>query len=254
MRRPLSALAALSLITTISMNGQNFSQEAIPRDQGTVVAPSWGTSSESAIVIGAANFDRTIAFGGQSNLTGNFERYCNVANCNAASSVQLPNGALITAFAVDACDTSATHVVDFTLWRRSVTGTKTQIGGLGTTGTTQTPGCATFIQPLTTPEPVNNQQNSYVAEVVMTVSTGSEARFGAFRVHYRLQVSPPPGSATFTDVPTNHPFFQFIEALAASGITSGCSASPPQYCPDATLTRGQMAVFLARALGLHFPN
>jgi hypothetical protein len=67
---------------------------------------------------------------------------------------------------------------------------------------------------------------------------------------HTLPVSPAPAQATFNDVPTDHPFFQFIEALSASGITAGCQASPPLYCPDATLTRGQMAVFLAKALGL----
>ena len=70
------------------------------------------------------------------------------------------------------------------------------------------------------------------------------------RVFYRLQVSPPPAVATFSDVPTSHPFFQFIEALARSGITSGCGGG--NFCPDAPLTRGQMAVFLSLGLGLHF--
>jgi hypothetical protein len=42
--------------------------------------------------------------------------------------------------------------------------------------------------------------------------------------------------------------------LAASGITAGCNASPAQFCPDAPITRAQMETFLARALGLHFPN
>jgi hypothetical protein len=51
-------------------------------------------------------------------------------------------------------------------------------------------------------------------------------------------------------VPTTHPFFQFVEALVASGITAGCGGG--NYCPDAALTRGQMAVFLSKALGLHF--
>jgi hypothetical protein len=45
--------------------------------------------------------------------------------------------------------------------------------------------------------------------------------------------------------------FEFdIEALAAAGITAGCN--PPandRFCPDAGVTRGQMAAFLARALG-----
>jgi hypothetical protein len=71
-------------------------------------------------------------------------------------------------------------------------------------------------------------------------------------VGYVLQVSPPPAKADFNDVPTTHPFFRFIEALYASGITAGCKTSPPLYCPDAPLTRGQMAVFLATALGLQW--
>jgi beta-N-acetylhexosaminidase len=56
--------------------------------------------------------------------------------------------------------------------------------------------------------------------------------------------------ATFSDVPTGHPFFRFIEALARSGITSGCGGG--NFCPDAPLTRGQIAVFLSLGLGLHF--
>jgi len=42
------------------------------------------------------------------------------------------------------------------------------------------------------------------------------------------------------------------EALYAAGITGGCGNF--NYCPDAPLTRGQMAVFLAKALGLHWPG
>jgi hypothetical protein len=30
--------------------------------------------------------------------------------------------------------------------------------------------------------------------------------------------------------------------------------TPPLYCPDNPVTRGQMAVFLATALGLHWKN
>ena len=80
---------------------------------------------------------------------------------------------------------------------------------------------------------------------------GTEMRLRGARILFRRQISPAPGSATFGDVPTGHPFFQFVEALAASGITAGCGSG--NYCPDAPLTRGQMAVFLAKALGLHWP-
>ncbi|MEA2003208.1 MAG: PQQ-dependent sugar dehydrogenase [Actinomycetota bacterium] len=59
----------------------------------------------------------------------------------------------------------------------------------------------------------------------------------------------PPGG-TFTDDDGNvHE--GFIEAIAADGITKGCN--PPVndlYCPDGQVTRGQMAAFLVRALGL----
>jgi hypothetical protein len=78
--------------------------------------------------------------------------------------------------------------------------------------------------------------------------------FGWVEVWWKRSVSPPPASPSFDDVPTSHPFFQFVEALKASGITGGCSASPPLYCPDNPLTRGQMAVFLSKALGLHWPG
>jgi S-layer homology domain len=71
------------------------------------------------------------------------------------------------------------------------------------------------------------------------------------RLNWIRQVSPAPLEASFGDVPTNHPFFQFVEALAASGITAGCGSG--NYCPEAPLTRGQMAAFLAKALGLHWP-
>jgi streptogramin lyase len=54
-------------------------------------------------------------------------------------------------------------------------------------------------------------------------------------------------STTFADVPATHPYLTWIEALVAAGITGGCSTSPPQFCPDALVTRAQMAVFLLRA-------
>ncbi len=71
------------------------------------------------------------------------------------------------------------------------------------------------------------------------------------RLRWHRQVSPAPAVASFGDVSTNHPFFQFVEALADSGITAGCGSG--NYCPDLPLTRGQMAVFLSKALGLHWP-
>lgn len=52
----------------------------------------------------------------------------------------------------------------------------------------------------------------------------------------------------FEDVPATHPFFKHIQKMKELGLTSGCSAKPVLYCPDAPVTRGQMAVFIVRAL------
>lgn len=54
---------------------------------------------------------------------------------------------------------------------------------------------------------------------------------------------------TFSDVSAQYWAWNFIERLYAAGITGGCSLSPLQYCPEATVTRAQMAVFLER--GIH---
>ena len=60
----------------------------------------------------------------------------------------------------------------------------------------------------------------------------------------------PTGSpGTFSDV-GDSPFASDIAWLASIGITKGCN--PPandRFCPDASVTRGQMAAFLHRALG-----
>lgn len=87
---------------------------------------------------------------------------------------------------------------------------------------------------------------AYRVEVAANVNLG----FGGVRITWKRDVSPPPVTPTFADVPAIAPAWQHIEALAASSITSGCGNG--NYCPDATLTRRQMAVFLAKALGLHW--
>lgn len=55
------------------------------------------------------------------------------------------------------------------------------------------------------------------------------------------------GSATFSDI-AGSPFRADIEWLAESGISGGCGSG--RFCPDAAVTREQMASFLVRALGL----
>ncbi len=73
--------------------------------------------------------------------------------------------------------------------------------------------------------------------------------WSSVEVWWHRTVSPPPGTATFTDVPTSHPFFQFVEALHASGIAGGYPDG--RFGVNDPITHGQMAVFLSTALGLH---
>ena len=54
-------------------------------------------------------------------------------------------------------------------------------------------------------------------------------------------------NGTFTDDDGNR-HEPYIEAIAAAGITTGCTAT--HYCPSDTVTRAQMASFLARAFTL----
>jgi uncharacterized repeat protein (TIGR03803 family) len=58
---------------------------------------------------------------------------------------------------------------------------------------------------------------------------------------------PPDCTQVFDDVPCPGQFTNWIEQLAAENITAGCQTDPPLYCPDAPVTRGQMAAFLERA-------
>ena len=39
-----------------------------------------------------------------------------------------------------------------------------------------------------------------------------------------------------------------MEGIRAAGVTTGCATNPLRYCPDKTVTRAQMASFLARAV------
>ncbi len=73
---------------------------------------------------------------------------------------------------------------------------------------------------------------------------------GGVQVWWRTAVSPEFGLPTFNDVPTSDFGFQYIEALAASGITGGCGGG--NFCPDNPVTRRQMAIFLTKALGLSY--
>lgn len=205
--------------------------------------PAWGTSSTSIKQVHAYQFvpiDSSTTYSYDGSVT---MRYRTGGLNWFDASLSLPSGVSVIGLEVDGCDNDASEniyaflIVDTTFY-----------GGTLTSGT---PGCGYFYYDLTGANIVTDNYNDTYALEVSLPSTGSNLKFRAVNVYYRLNVSPAPATATFADVPTSHPFFQYVEALAASGITGGCGGG--NFCPNNPVTRGQMAVFLSKALGLHFP-
>jgi len=60
----------------------------------------------------------------------------------------------------------------------------------------------------------------------------------------------PTGNDYFSD-DNNSPFEDAINRLAHAGITSGCDKSGTRFCVNDSVTRGQLAAFLVRALGFN---
>jgi len=81
------------------------------------------------------------------------------------------------------------------------------------------------------------------------VTRGEMAGFIILGRYGAIDFSALPGYSAaqiFSDVPPSSPFYAFIQEMAETGITGGCGSG--MYCPDAALTRGQMAVFMVTGL------
>jgi len=72
---------------------------------------------------------------------------------------------------------------------------------------------------------------SFVLVAVLLISTAS----GVFA-----------DDPTFEDVPLDHPYHDYIEALYQNGYVAGCSESPRLYCPEEIMNRAESAVFVDR--------
>jgi len=224
--------------------------DAVPR--------TFGTASEVAYVIPAAEFE-VMLFSSSFQFVINPAPTAGVfrvplANITLLAGLRLPAGALITRVEIDGCDSDAAGQIALFLASATSPAGSTPIktiAGVGT-GTPQQPGCALFQSAFAggiTPadRTIDNAGQYYFLALNMNAPG---LALSNVRVYYQLQVSSAPAVATFSDVPTNHPFFQFVQALVAAGITAGCGGG--QYCVNNPITRGEMAVFLSKALGLHF--
>lgn len=72
---------------------------------------------------------------------------------------------------------------------------------------------------------------------------------GEMAVFVETSLGHPPNACTnrFADVRAGNPFCGYVERLADDGITGGCGGN--NFCPNAPVTRGEMAVFIEAALG-----
>lgn len=64
----------------------------------------------------------------------------------------------------------------------------------------------------------------------------------------RIADLPPTKDTYFTDTGGVHT--DAINRLAAAGLTAGCTAKASRFCPDEQVRRGELAVFVARALDI----
>ncbi|HXF86351.1 MAG TPA: choice-of-anchor Q domain-containing protein [Anaerolineales bacterium] len=78
-----------------------------------------------------------------------------------------------------------------------------------------------------------------------TVTRAQMAIFLLRGIHGASYTPPSASGAIFNDVTASTPGADWIEQLYAEGITSGCGGG--NYCPNSSVTRAQMAIFLLRA-------
>jgi hypothetical protein len=195
----------------------------------------------------------SIAYAGSVEANTFRSRYCSaLPGCFWQAPLFLPAGAVIDSVVLDGCDGHNNGAIRVELRRIGAGETSDDQMAFATTTPAGQPGCsATLLTATPTAHTIDNVAYTYWIEVGGGSSV--DLRFQAVRVYYRLQVSPTPVTATFGDVPVGHPFHRFVEAFARAGITGGCSPAPnPNFCPNDPVTRGQMAVFMSAALGLHF--
>jgi len=161
-----------------------------------------------------------------------------------STNINLPSGSIVGRIALYAYDNHADSNISMDVKKFTTDGNSSVL--LYSIGTTGQPGFTTVFYD---PYFKFDNYHQYQILVFMPGPADGTSSFKGVRIGYMRMISPAPHTATFADVPNWHTFYQHIEALAASGITVGYTDGT--YRPDNSVTRGEMAAFLARALGIH---
>jgi hypothetical protein len=243
------AVAAVASGQTVADRGSNDGAHS-PAVGSSVPPPaSFGTTQYGVTSVFAA------ALTGLGTLdpiatNGNYFRYFTGGSREFIGSVSIPEGVIIDFIGLNNCDAAGGN---FTVHLADSTGVPFVDIGHFTTSAHANCEVEYNSQPFGYSYPMNAGHN---LEIAMTQSAGApmDGSVGvqSVEVWWRRVVSPAPAMSDFADVPTSSPQFQYIEALFQAGITAGCGGG--NFCPDNPVTRGQMAVFLATALGLNWPE
>ena len=162
----------------------------------------------------------------------------------------LPSGVLVTAIEVDACDTNPSQEVELFLNKCPPHEAGMHPDRERRDGSRRHAGLPVLYHRRPGGRRNARSDELRVPPPCLSQRDGTSLSLDVVRAYWQRQISPAPATATFADVPTTHPFFRVIEALAASGITTGCGGG--NFCPDGVVTRQEVAKFLARALGLSY--
>ncbi len=259
-RTRLLALWTTALIVSATGLSQEMKAPApsklVRKAATTKIRPeTYGTTATSYTRIGASEFTG-IQVPGNDNWDDVyshgagwiFRRYGQNTNAEFIATAHLPSGALLTYLELDNCGGNPGQTVILDLFNCDYTG---NCGSGPASQIVATPGCGDDSADISGQGiVVDNFTNEIVCMVQVNANDGSN-NFAGVIIGYQLQVSPAPSTPTFNDVPTSDFGYQYIEALSASGITGGCGGGA--YCPDSPVTRRQMAIFIAKALGLQWP-
>jgi hypothetical protein len=167
--------------------------------------------------------------------------------------VLLPSGALITNFEVAGCDFDTDPDQQLAVF---LTRALDPSGSGETMATVSSgPGCDFWSESSIVSPAVDNFKYSYFVVLRLggefSGAYGASLKLRAVRLYWTRQVTPLDGVAEFSDVPLDNTYRQYVEAATASGILTECAAG--RFCPENPVTRAQLALALAKALGLKYP-
>jgi hypothetical protein len=199
-----------AMFVVLALSSSAVAQTTLDPSLQQLTAPNpetYGTASEVAIAVPESEFNpytstTTFSWSGGG-------RYSTAAG-ELDAGVHFPAGASITRMEVQACNSNTVNGGGLGMFEKNNSGTITL---LALALVSANSGCTLFPVTLSPPHTVDNAINSYFLVWGNSPALDGSIKLQAARVYYKLQISPDPSTATFTDVPVGHPFHRFVEAL-----------------------------------------